>query len=79
MSDKINTQDELIEQTPGNLSGDAREDEVEKTGTVSSRHGRINWWLWAVYVIMLVWAVYYALEYWSLPGYNDLGPGLGDY
>ena len=79
MSDNVNTRDELVEQTPGNLSGDSHEDELEKTGTVAARHGRINWWLWAVYLIMLVWAVYYAIEFWALPGYNELGPGLGDY
>lgn len=79
MSEKIDTRDELIEEAPGNLSGDSHEDSLEKTGNVSARHGRINWWLWAVYAIMLGWAVYYAFEYWSLPGYDELGPGLGDY
>ena len=79
VADEAATEGELAEQPPGNLSGKAREDALEKTGTVAARHGRINWWLWAVYVIMLVWAGYYAIEYWSLPGHNELGPGLGDY
>jgi len=80
MSDKISdTPEELGEEIPGNLSGNPHEDALEETGTVAARHGRINWWLWGVYVIMLVWAAYYAIEYWALPGYNELGPGLGDY
>ena len=79
MAEQINTKNELHDLAPGNLSGNAHEDALEKTGTVAARHGRINWWLWAVYIIMLVWAGYYAIEYWSLPGSNHLGPGLGDY
>jgi len=79
MNDKIDNQAETSGTAPGNLSGNAHEDALEECGTVSARHGRINWWLWAVYIIMLVWAVYYAVEYWALPGYNELGPGLGDY
>ena len=76
---QITEQTKSGERPPGNLSGNAHEDQLEETGTVSARHGKINWWLWAVYVIMLVWAVYYAIEYWALPGYDELGPGLGDY
>ena len=80
MSDPTTMQAETgTSEPPGNLSGNSHEDQLEQAGTVASRHGRINWWLWAVYIIMLAWAVYYAIEYWSLPGYNELGPGLGDY
>ncbi len=67
------------EEAPGNLSGNEHEDKLERTGTVNARHGRLPAWLNVVYVIMLVWAAYYAIEYWALPGYNELGPGLGDY
>lgn len=70
---------EGVDETPGNLSGNGHEDALERTGTVAARHGRINWWLWAVYLIMLGWALYYGFEYWQLPGHNSLGPGLGDY
>ena len=79
MNEPATTQAKADAEIPGNLSGNPHEDELERTGTVSARHGRINGWLWIVYIIMLVWAVYYAIEYWSLPGYNELGPGLGDY
>ena len=79
MNEIIDNSDEVHQEPPGNLSGNAHEDELERTGPVAGRHGRINWWLWAVYLIMLSWGVYYALEFWSLPGYNELGPGLGDY
>jgi len=79
MNEQIDTRDEWAEKAPGNLSGNPHEDALEKTGTVAARHGKINGWLWVVHVIMLVWAAYYAIEYWALPGHNELGPGLGDY
>jgi hypothetical protein len=40
-------------------------------GEVQSRHGRINGWLLAVYLVMFLWALYYGWEYWG-----GLGPGL---
>ena len=40
-------------------------------GHIQARHGRINGWLLIVYVILFVWALYYALTYWG-----GLGPGL---
>lgn len=48
-------------------------DHVEEfaDGEVSTRHGRINGWLMAVYAIMFVWAIYYGITYWG-----GLGPGL---
>lgn len=38
---------------------------------IQSRHGRINRWLFVVYLILIAWAIYYALSYWG-----GLGPGL---
>ena len=38
---------------------------------VQARHGRVNTWLCIVYLIMFVWALYYAITYWG-----GLGPGL---
>lgn len=40
-------------------------------GYIKSYHGRINWWLLAVYAILIVWAIYYGFVYWG-----GLGPGL---
>ena len=42
-------------------------------GEVSTRHGRINAWLLAVYVALTIWGAVYLLVYWG-----GLGPGLGD-
>lgn len=36
-----------------------------------ARHGRINYWLLLVYLVMFVWALYYGYTYWG-----GLGPGL---
>lgn len=79
MTEKQSIENEWVGEEPGNLSGNPHEDALEKTGTVAARHGPINGWLWVVYVIILVWSVYYAFEFWSLPGFDELGPGLGDY
>jgi hypothetical protein len=49
----------------------AEEMEEYGGGAIKSRHGWINLWLLVVYVILFVWAVYYAVEYWG-----GLGPGL---
>lgn len=38
---------------------------------ISSRHGRIHWWLAVVYLILFIWALYYGVTYWG-----GLGPGL---
>jgi hypothetical protein len=40
-------------------------------GHIEARHGRINGWLLAVYLVMFVWALYYGYAYWG-----GLGPGL---
>ncbi|HWY72777.1 MAG TPA: hypothetical protein VNW98_03980 [Burkholderiaceae bacterium] len=40
-------------------------------GHIKARHGRINAWLLVVYLVMFVWALYYAFNYWG-----GLGPGL---
>lgn len=40
-------------------------------GYIQAHHGGIPAWLLAVYVILLVWALYYAYVYWG-----SLGPGL---
>jgi hypothetical protein len=42
-------------------------------GEVSTRVGRVNRWLLAVYTILVIWGVYYLVTYWG-----GLGPGLGD-
>ena len=42
-------------------------------GEITSRHGRVNRWLIAVYVVLHVWAAVYLILYWG-----GLGPGLGD-
>jgi hypothetical protein len=41
-------------------------------GAIRSRHGRVNWWLLAVYLVLIVWAIYYGFTYWG-----GLGPGQG--
>ena len=48
-------------------------EQVEEYGAghIKARHGRINAWLLAVYVVLFVWALYYAYTYWG-----GLGPGL---
>jgi hypothetical protein len=40
-------------------------------GHIKARHGRVNAWLLVVYLVMFVWALYYAFEFWG-----GLGPGL---
>lgn len=40
-------------------------------GHIQARHGRVNGWLLAVYLVMFVWAIYYGYTYWG-----GLGPGL---
>ena len=40
-------------------------------GYIQAHHGGIPAWLLAVYVILLLWALYYAYVYWG-----SLGPGL---
>ncbi len=59
--------------SPGTPRGKRREDTIEEYGggAIKARHGRVNWWLLAVYVVLIVWGVYYALKYWG-----GLGPGL---
>lgn len=48
-------------------------DEIEEFGggEIKSRHGHINGWLIAVYVVLFIWALYYGYVYWG-----GLGPGL---
>jgi hypothetical protein len=40
-------------------------------GEITSRHGKVNWFLAAVYLVLFVWALYYLVAYWG-----GLGPGL---
>ena len=40
-------------------------------GHIRARHGRVDGWLVAVYVILFVWSIYYGFAYWG-----GLGPGL---
>ncbi len=40
-------------------------------GHIQARHGRVNWWLLLVYLVMFLWALYYGYTYWG-----GLGPGL---
>lgn len=40
-------------------------------GDITERTGRVNRWLWPVYIILFVWAFYYLIVYWG-----GLGPGL---
>lgn len=40
-------------------------------GNIKAYHGRINWWLAGVYLVLFVWAIYYGYTYWG-----GLGPGL---
>ena len=71
---------------PDNVEGGAlpHDDVAEKVGVtpaehitgyggghVTARHGKINWWLMAVYLVMFLWALYYGYVYWG-----GLGPGL---
>jgi len=50
----------------------AHHEEVESYGGhIQARHGRVNAWLLAVYLVLLVWALYYGYRYWG-----GLGPGL---
>lgn len=40
-------------------------------GHIESKHGRINYWLLATYLVMFIWAIYYGIAEW-----RGLGPGL---
>jgi hypothetical protein len=40
-------------------------------GHIQVRHGRVNFWLLLVYLVMFLWALYYGYTYWG-----GLGPGL---
>lgn len=53
--------------------GDAPHEHVETYGGghVEARHGRVNLWLAAVYVILFIWSIYYGFTHWG-----GLGPGL---
>jgi hypothetical protein len=42
-------------------------------GYIRAHHGGIPAWLLAVYVILFVWALYYAYVFWG-----SLGPGLAE-
>ena len=48
-------------------------DELESYGGghIKARHGKVNAWLMAVYLVLTVWALYYGYRYWG-----GLGPGL---
>jgi hypothetical protein len=47
-------------------------DELEEYGggAIEARHGYIPIWLLVVYLVLFVWGLYYAYEYWG-----GLGPG----
>ena len=59
------------EGTPGRDVPYHRQTQDYGDGHIQARHGRINGWLLAVYLVMLVWALYYGYTYWG-----GLGPGL---
>lgn len=40
-------------------------------GDITERTGRVNMWLWPVYIILFAWSIYYLYTYWG-----GLGPGL---
>jgi hypothetical protein len=42
-------------------------------GYIQAHHGGIPAWLLAVYVVLFVWALYYAYVFWG-----SLGPGLAE-
>jgi hypothetical protein len=42
-------------------------------GYIRAHHGGIPAWLLVVYVVLFVWALYYAYVYWG-----SLGPGLAE-
>jgi hypothetical protein len=50
-----------------------RHEQTEAYGSdrLQARHGRVNGWLLAVYLVLFVWALYYGYTYWG-----GLGPGL---
>lgn len=49
----------------------SRQTEDYGGGHIQARHGRVNGWLLAVYVVLFVWAMYYGFTHWG-----GLGPGL---
>ncbi|MGI9385096.1 MAG: hypothetical protein ACR2PO_18240 [Methyloligellaceae bacterium] len=53
--------------------GHAAHEHVESYGGghIEARHGRVNGWLLAVYVVLFLWSLYYGVTYWG-----GLGPGL---
>jgi len=56
-----------------NPKPEASHEELESYGGghIKARHGRVNAWLLAVYLVLLVWSLYYGYRYWG-----GLGPGL---
>lgn len=40
-------------------------------GEIKEYTGKVNKWLLAVYLILMVWAIFYLFKYWG-----GLGPGL---
>ena len=62
------------DQTPGgSREGHQQEHDLHDYagGYIQARHRGIPLWLLAVYVILLLWALYYGYVYWG-----SLGPGL---
>lgn len=59
--------------TPAHGVDEAHEDELEGYGGghIQARHGRVDTWLFVVYVVLLAWALYYGFMFWG-----GLGPGL---
>ena len=60
-------------QGSGEAAAPPREHDMHEyaDGYIQAHHGSIPLWLLAVYVILLLWALYYAYVYWG-----SLGPGL---
>lgn len=56
---------------PGGGQEPHEELESYGNGHIEARHGKVNGWLMAVYVVLTVWALYYGYRYWG-----GLGPGL---
>lgn len=70
MSKDSNKKSGSINPPPGNAPPD---EELEEFGGghITARHGKVNYWLLVVYVVLFVWPIYYAFVYWG-----GLGPGL---
>lgn len=66
----MNESSERTQAPPGEVPHH-RQTEQYGGDRIESRHGRIDLWLLVVYLVLFVWALYYAYTYWG-----GLGPGL---